>query len=580
METWSHDVDFADTDTVEASPSLEDVDATGEEHAVAALLRQLAIAARLLPLYDARNDTLRHALAMLLEHVEAVLSREARLELVIAPFEILWRERPVYHDADRERSLAFCLYRDGVRLLVFHRGLDAEELARFLHVVAAGHDGVPRAEDDTVTMLWEARLRSIEFVAVDGLRPDEDSEDQLGTAQSGGMTRPRSFLPEDVDLPLPAEDGRRQPEWLELPSAALEALRLEDRASRAEDGVQLLTGLEAALADPELLMRFDELRRLCEELREALLTVETLPLLLRFVHSLRRIAREEAAWDPERHAQVVELILSCGSDEAVQRLIHTTPPEDTSPRPELLELLSLVCPDPISAATGALAALDSPAARAVARQLVEHYGRRYGAQLRQRFGAWRGRPAADLLRLLTRLDGETTPDFLARQCGHPDPEVREEACWHLERTAFTSSIGHGLAAALRVTDGEHRRRLLRLIERSHDRRFVVSLLNLLDTEMPIEEAAEIAALVGRLEGGAGLSRWRRWLTPGGRFFRRHLPGEARQQILAAAAVASVPGAESSHLLRQALTAAAAEVHAWIELQLETRGEPLQMGRAS
>jgi hypothetical protein len=54
-------------------------------------------------------------------------------------------------------------------------------------------------------------------------------------------------------------------------------------------------------------------------------------------------------------------------------------------RLEMVELLELVCPDPLTAVAEALAVEDRPSARAVARQLLEHYGQRRGAHLRQRF---------------------------------------------------------------------------------------------------------------------------------------------------------------------------------------------------
>jgi hypothetical protein len=580
METLSMEPEFTAPPSV---LSLAEAPASGpaagdeRQQDVAALLRRLAIVARLLPLYDVGNDTVRDSLAGLLESLSLVLAREPRLELAIGAFEIRWQGRRVYADPSRESSLPFHLHRDGVRSLVFHRGLSADELARFLRIVGLGRADIPRSEDDTVTLLWEARLRSIEVVAVEGARPAEETSTGPG---SGPLARPRSYLPEDADLPLPVEDGRASPEWLVIPDAALEALRREDDPRQAAHSLRLLDGFETALSDPAEKMRFSEVTRLYEELRDELLTVQSLPLLLGLVHRLRRLARTEVPWDAERHAQAVELILASGSDEAVHQLIHSTPAADPGLRPELVEFLDLVCPDPLSAATQALEVEDRPAARAVARQLVERYGRRYGAHLRQRFGSSHGRPAADLLRLLTRLQGAATPDFLARQCGHPDPEVREEACWHLERTAFESSAGQGLAVALRHTQGAHRRRLLALIERSRDRRFVLSLQQLLETDLPIDEAAEVAALIASLEGQAGLARWRRWLTPGGRFFRRRLPGSAKQQIAAAAAVAKVPGAEASHLLRQALPVASSEVQSWIERLLETRGELARMGRAS
>ncbi len=368
---------------------------------------------------------------------------------------------------------------------------------------------------------------------------------------------------------------------MELEPATLEALRRECTVeTRAEDGLRLLEALARALGDAAVGMRFSEVRGLCEELRDAMLSAESLPFLLRFVRQLRKLALSPATWDADRHAEVVDVISSCGSDRAVHQLIHSVPSADPLMRSELVEFLDLVCPDPITAVTEALAAEDRPSARAVARQLIEHYGKRYGVAIRQRFGTSSGRLAADLLRSLAGLEGEATPDFLARQCAHPDPEVREEAFWHLERAAFTSALGQGFVAALRGTRGEHRQRVLALIERSHDRRFVSPLLRLLESGLQIDEATEVARVIGGLEGHEGLARWERQLTPKGRFLRRRLPGSVLQQVTAAVAVAQVPGEEAAHLLRLALPAAARDAQPWIERLLEERGELARMECAS
>jgi hypothetical protein len=316
-------------------------------------------------------------------------------------------------------------------------------------------------------------------------------------------------------------------------------------------------------------------------MRDALLSTETLPALLAFVRLLQRLARFPVPWDPERHSAAVAVILSCGSDRAVSSLLHSVPVERPLLRAELVELLDIACPDPFTAIAEALALEERASGRAVARQLLEHYGRRRGPLVRQRFESARGRVAADLLRSMARLEGETTPAFLARQCAHEDPEVRDEALWHLERTAFTSAAGPAIAAALREARGEQRARMLALVERSRDRRFVTPLLHLLEGgARDTEEAVAIARVIGRLEGRDGLRRWERWLRPTGRFFARRLPGSARQQAIAAAAVAEIPGPEAARLLRGTLPAASREARPWIERLLGHQGEPAWAGLGS
>jgi len=545
---------------------------------VASLLTRLATTARSFILYDIRNDTVRRSLHTLLDAFAETLAVEPVLRLDVLPFEIHFQAVRVYLDRDRERSLAFRLYRDGVRALVVREGFDGTELARLLEILSVRYTGVHQHEDDSVTLLWRAGLRFLDVIAVEGLAPETGNSDDWGCAQA---SEPRVYLPEDVDLPRVAWTGESPPEWIEVGAAELEALREEAATGTlASDALAVIAELRAALDDPEEKMRFAEAAHLMEEIRDFLLSVDSLPALVALVRELQRVALSDVEWDPDRHAAAVGILTSCGSDRAVRRLVHSVPAEERLVRPEMIELLDLVCPDPFTAVAEALAAEDRPSGRAVARQLLEHYGSRRGSHLRQFFDSAHGRAAADLLRALAGLEGEAPAAFLARQCAHPDPEVREEALWHLERAPFTPALGAALVQAIRHSGGEERRRLLALVERSHDRRFVAPLFSLVHSGLrDADEATDVARVIGRLEGASALERWQPWLRPQGRFLRRRLWGSPLQQAAAAAAVAQVPGERASHLLRMALSAARGEVRDRIENLLEQR-DPAPAAEAS
>ena len=534
------------------------------------LLTLLATTARSFLLYDAQNDAIRRFLASLIEGFTSVLKDQKVLVLDVRPFEILFRDKPVYLNRDRDRSLAFRLYRDGVRALTFHEGFDAEELARLLEILSTRYTGVQQHEDDTVTLLWKAGFQSLDVVAVEGLVPEDP---EATTPRRACSSEPSPFLPDDADLPLPPSPPPSVPTWVDVEEGAREVLTEQASATMLpEQGLRLLGLLVRALDDPTEHMCFSEAQHLFEEMRDFLLAAENLAPLLLYIHMLRQLARSAPpSWDSDRREAAVRLLVSCGTDRALRRVIHSVPSGERVMRPEFVELFDLVCPDPFSAVTEALSVEENPAGRAVARQLLEHYGKRRGQILRQRFTEARGRMAADLLRSLARLDGEAPAAFLARQCAHPDQEVREEALWHLERIVYTASVGHALLEAFRRTEGEQRRRVLALIERSRDRRFVEPLASLLDGEL-VEpgEALEVGSVLGRLEGPAGFERWKERLLPKGRFFRRRLSGSMGRQVVAAAAVAQIPGVNATGLLELAQAAANSSVRTCIDSLLAQR----------
>lgn len=561
----------------EASDALPAARAAGRHPRVEALLARLATTARTLAVYDIRNDTVRRALGALLDAFAEVLAADPYLGLTVRPFEIELDGERVYADRDRERSLAFRLYRDGIRTLAFHRGFDGAELALMLEILSVRYAGVHQHEDDTVTLLWKARLRFVDVVAVDGLTADDGPP--VGLAPASALAA-HPFLPDDADLSVVTASGAARPEWTEPEPADLDLLRGElAAAALPRDLFALLAALEKALDDSREKLCFRELAHLWDETRDFLVCSGNLPALLAFVRQLRRLARSDAPWDGGRQTTAAGILGSCGSDRVVRRLIHGVPDDQRLARRELVDLLELACADPFAAVAEALASEERPASRAVARQLLERFGRDRAEHLRQRFDEAQGRVAADLLRSLTGLEGQAPLAFLARQCGHTDPEVREEALWHLERAPFTTQLGAALVEALRRTRGEHRRRVLAVIERSRDRRFVEPLFAFVSSDLEdVDEAVAVAGVLGRLEGHAALARWRPWLRPRGRFLHRRLAGSHVQQAAAAAAVAEVPGDEATALLSLARSAARGDLRRQVDRFLRRR--VLGVGSAS
>jgi len=80
--------------------------------------------------------------------------------------QIFYHGNVVYESDDLKESLAFVFFKDGIRELRFHRGLETEELLDFLNIVRRS-DAVNRMEDDLVTLLWEKDFSHITFTTMD-----------------------------------------------------------------------------------------------------------------------------------------------------------------------------------------------------------------------------------------------------------------------------------------------------------------------------------------------------------------------------------------------------------------------------
>ena len=530
---------------------------------VAALLTQLASTARSFLLYDAHNAAIQRFITALLEAFLSSLRDEGELDLDVQPFELRFEGEPVYLNRDRERSLAFRLYRDGVRALKFRDGFDWEELAKLLEILSIRYTGVHQQEDDVVTLLWKANFVHLDIVAVEGFVPEASEAFQDAAPADTSV----SSLPDDLDMPICVPRQALVPSWVPVAAASQEALRGEAAAAALpHDCLLLLRRLRPLLDDPGARATLSEVAHLFSEVRDFLLSDENLASLARFIGDLCELAEAAAPqWDPERGAVAAELLRHCADERAVRRLLHSVSAEERTPRPELLEILDKACPDPLAAVAAAHAVETGPGARAVARQLLSRYAAGGLAVLHQHFEKARGHVALDLFQVIAQSGGEAEALFCARQTSHVDADVGEEAVRALEAMGYSGAMGRALFEAFRRTTGPQRSRVLALMMRSADRRFVDSLADFVQKEGPrlsAEEAAEIGRVLGRLGGADAIERWQAWLKPSG-LIRKGLQGPLAVQVTAAAALGEIPGEGSTQCLRAALAVAGPEAEAWI-----------------
>jgi hypothetical protein len=132
------------------------------------------------PIYQRATDNLRAAFAP----IWAVLDE---LVLTVAETDFVWEEQVVYHQPNKSESLAWGLFKDGMRSLTIKRGAEEEELTRLLEMINRARYLPADAGDDLLTLLWEQEFQYIQYQFVEffgeggGAMPE-----QTGTYQTGG----------------------------------------------------------------------------------------------------------------------------------------------------------------------------------------------------------------------------------------------------------------------------------------------------------------------------------------------------------------------------------------------------------
>ena len=288
----------------------------------------LSKAARSFTLYAPTNAVVRGFLADY-QAQAAAATAGGELVLDVHPFELRRDAEVVYREDDRERSLAFRLFRDGVRRLTFHPGVTWPELLRFLEILAVRYVGIRQQEEDMITLLRKGDFKGIGLVAVEGFTPEEDNPEpeQMRRVQGSGSRAPAGF-----DAPFPLLPPPGPIAWREVPEAALAPLRaVEGDAAQATDAVRLA-------------------RLLLSEANRGLIPAREVQL---FLVELRDFFIADAALTPLAElAELVgqlpagplrdELLRALGDPRLLDAVLVSVPAGSTQLPPEALRLVPLV----------------------------------------------------------------------------------------------------------------------------------------------------------------------------------------------------------------------------------------------
>ena len=154
---------------------------------IAELINGLVKALRAFHMYLPNNPIHRRATENLQAAFSPIWSVLDELVLTVAETDFVWEDQVVYHQLNKTDSLAWGLFKDGMRSLTIRRGAEQEELTRFLELINQARYLAADAGDDLLTLLWEQEFQYIQYHFVEffgeggGAMPQ-----QTGTYPTGG----------------------------------------------------------------------------------------------------------------------------------------------------------------------------------------------------------------------------------------------------------------------------------------------------------------------------------------------------------------------------------------------------------
>lgn len=543
----------------------EDVGASTRGKAASDTMVAVSKAARCFLLYDPENEAIRHFLIEVRKSIYSFLEKHGELVLSIRPWEMLLQDEVVYLNRDRERSLSFRLFRDGVRHLTIRPEVEWEEITQLLSILSIRFTGIRQQEDDIVTLLWKAGFKNIEVEAVEGFVPEDDEpQGDLGAAPAGKavaapITIASQFIeaPYRFDHPWPVIHARAAVSHRPIEADLLRPLQDEDTSqSLPTQCVRLVGEILRIAADPSEPMRIDEAQPLVEEIRDFLLSEGLVQSVLDIVRVISEAPCKKGDEDKK------EIILRAFTDSrALGRIIHTVPPNTREVPGELHELMNLIPGDKLIVLMDILARERSEASRRVTRQLIAEQGARRIPFLISALRQADSTVIVDLLQVLSDIDMVKATEVAIEFCSRPDVSVQLAAIKVLEDAFYDPKLGYALVQQLEAPNEEVRLRALKILADHKERNAFHAVMSRIASRRDFEarEAEALGTAMSRIWPERALHQYKSWLSPKG-ILAKVMPGQGMFRWAIAAGLTMILDPEAENLLRTIAKSGSEDLH--------------------
>jgi hypothetical protein len=127
------------------------------------LVRTMAKGLRAFQMYLPNNPMYQRAEQAIQQAFLPIWSSTQQLGLSVVETDLIWEEQLVYHQPTKSESLAWMMYKDGMRFLILRPGVEEGEIIRFLQLVTRARLLPSDAADDLLTLLWEQDFSHIDY---------------------------------------------------------------------------------------------------------------------------------------------------------------------------------------------------------------------------------------------------------------------------------------------------------------------------------------------------------------------------------------------------------------------------------
>jgi len=378
------------------------------------------------PIHQRATDNLRAAFAPIWAAID-------ELVLTVAETDFLWEEQVVYHQLNKTESLAWGLFKDGMRSLTIRRGAEHEELPRLLEAINRARYLPAEAGDDLLTLLWEQDFQFIHYQFVEffgeggGSMPEQTGAYPAGSDDAAARQRQGQVAEEAPPRPkgvVDVEDFDSTLYFLDESEIHRVAQQVQQEYSRdvRSSALNVLFDLFELEGDPATRA---EIIDIVEHLFPNLLNARDFRTAASVLRESKLLGTRAPGILPEHRARLESFVIKLSEPAIVSQLIQSL---DEAPalagEAEVAEVMRELRASALEPVLSWIPSLSSPALRAVLEQVADRLAASSTDEVLRILRTPASEALASVVTLCGRLGLHQVVPGLADTITHPDPVVR------------------------------------------------------------------------------------------------------------------------------------------------------------
>ena len=400
---------------------------------VVELVAAMVKALRAFQIYLPNNPIHQRAVQNVQAACAPIWSGTDELVLNISESEFTWEEQVVYRQNNKNESLSWSLFKDGMRAVTIRRGAEGKELPLLLATINRARFLPPDAGDDLPTLLWEQEFEFIEYRFIDfftgeggGTAMPQATGQPLGQGQTPADRKAQvaEEAPARAKSLIDIDDVDSTLYFLDEAEIGYLARELEEEYQRDVRGSAFNILFDLFEINPDLNVRQEILRAL-ERLFPNLLNARDFRSAAAVLRESKVLREKAAQLQPELTERLEVFVLKLSEPAIVGQLLQSLDEAShlgvETYAAEVLHELRATALEPL---VGWLPNLTSEPLRKMLEEVVDRLAHAYPAEVQRILKLPDSPSLLGMVTLCGRLGLHQAVQGLGETINHPDPAIR------------------------------------------------------------------------------------------------------------------------------------------------------------